>query len=240
MKLRSIITVMPICLFLISTSALSEDQAWFRMVGFSTDGAYAAWEMGGIQDGSGFQWIELEILDTESSLQVERYRYVWDKRVDELPGEADVASIQEIIDNLCEDYEIQSNNYDDPLIYHHLTDLSVRGDSVVFCLECYSPRYNSGEILLTLSLSPADVKQSYPDWFASPVTPVLYIVKNGERKLFFSEELVQGQYTMNFEYGIAAVYRNPVIREFLLVVLNATRPGFEGPDGRFRVVSGCI
>ena len=240
MKLKLMTTVMPICLFLISNSALSEDQAWFRLVGFSADGVYAAWEMGGIQDGSGFQWIELEILDTGSSLQVERYRYVWDECVDELPGEADIASIQKTIESLCEDYGIQSDSYDSPLIYHPLTDLSVRGDSVVFCLECYSPRYKSSDILLTLTSVHADIEQNYPDWFPDPVRPVLHVVQEEASHLFFSEELIPEQHRMNFEYSIAAIYKNPALHRSLLVVLHCTRPGFEGPDGRFRVVSGSI
>jgi len=229
-----------VCLLVISSQAVSEDLAWFRMIGFSGDGAYVAWEMGGIQDGSGFQWVEVEVLDTETSLQTARYRHDWDECVDELPSAEDVASIEQNILDLCEKYEISSGNYEFPLVYHPLTDLGVNGDTVVFCLESYSPRYNSSEIILTLALMPADVEQSYPDWFDSPATPVLHTVSDGERKLFFSEDTVQGQHVLSFDYSIAAVYRNPVIENLLLVALHSARPGFEGPDGRFRVVSGSI
>lgn len=210
------------------------------MIGFSTDGAYVAWKMGGIQDGSGFQWVEAEVLNTETSLETARYRYVWDEGVDELPSAEDVAAVEQDILDLCEKYEISSGNYESPLVHHPLTDLGVKGDTVLFCLESYSPGYNTGEITLSLALIPADVEQSYPDWFDSPVTPVLHTARDGERKLFFSEELVQGQHVLSFDYTIAAVYRNPVIDNFLLVLLHSVRPGFEGPDGRYRVVSGSI
>lgn len=240
MKLSMSTVWMPVCMLVISFPALSEDQASFRLLGFSEDGAYVAWEMGGVQDGSGFQWTELEILDTESSLHADGFRHMWDECVDELPGEADVASIEYCILDLCREYGIQSGNYDAPLLYHPLTDLGVKGDTVVFCLESYSPRYNSGEIVLTLTALSADMDQGYPDWFPPPATPVLHITEAGEEHLFFSEDVLPERHSMNFAYSFAAVYSNPQVNNSLLVVLHSTRPGFEGPDGRFRVVSGSI
>lgn len=240
MRFGSYKYLVPACIFFLSLPGFSEDQAWFRMVGFSPDGEYAAWKMGGVQDGSGFQWVELEILSTESSLQVDRYRNVWDEYVDEFPGEADLASSEEDILELCSKYGIEPGICDSPLVYHPLTDLGANGDSVAFCLEIYSPRYNSGEILLTLTTLPADIEQDYPDWFPSPVTPILHVSQDGTSNVFFSEEAFKQQYTMDFDYNIAAIYRNPVIDNSLLVVLHTTRPGFEGPDGRFRVVCGNL
>ena len=240
LKKSIVFLLVQVCLLVISSQAVSEDQAWFRIIGFSGDGAYVAWEMGGIQDGSGFQWVEAEVLNTETPLETARYRYVWDEGVDELPSAEDVAAVEQDILDLCEKYGISSGNYESPLVYHPLTDLGVNGDTAAFCLESYTPRYNSGEIILTLALMPANVEQSYPDWFASPVTPVLHTVSDGERKLFFSEDTVQGQHVLSFDYSIAAVYRNPGIENSLLVVLHSVRPGFEGPDGRFRVVSGSF
>lgn len=240
MKLSKKTVWVPVCLFVISFPALSEDQASFRLLGFSGDGDYAAWEMGGVQDGSGFRWIELEVFDTESSLRVDGFTRVWDEYVDELPDSADIASADEEIREMCRKYGIQSDGFESPLVYHPLTDLSVCSDSVVFCLESYSPNYNSGEITLTLSTLPADMDQDYPDWFPPPATPVLHIRESGEKHLFFNEDVLPEQHSMNFAYSIAAVYHNPRVNNTLLVVLHSRKPGFEGPDGRFRVVSGSI
>ena len=240
MKVAKVFSAFPICLILIASTAWSGDQAWFRMIGFSKDGEYAAWKMGGVQDGSGFQWVEMEILDTGSSLQLERYRFVWDEVVDELPDQGAVASVDLEMLDICREYGIQPGSYESPLVLHPVTDLGVSGDSVVFCLESYTPNYNSGEILMTLSLFSADVEQDYPEWFPPPVTPVLHVMEDDATALFFSEELVQERFSLDFSYNIAVVYRNPVVSNSLLVVLHSIRPGFEGPDGRFRVVSGSI
>jgi len=230
-----------VCLVFISLPGFSEDQAWFRMIGYSEDGTFAAWQMGGIQDGSGFQWTDMEILSTESSQQVDRYYHVWDDYVDELPGEADLASSEAEILELCRKYDIEPGAYDPPLVYHPLTDLGADRDSVSFCLETYSPRYCSDQMLLTVSLLPTEMAEGYPDWFPNPVTPVLHIFQDSTSSLLFSEEEALPQlYTMDFDYSIAAVYRNPVLSDRLLVVLHSVRPGFEGPDGRFRVVCGSI
>ncbi|MCD4708952.1 MAG: DUF2259 domain-containing protein [Candidatus Sabulitectum sp.] len=240
MKLRMSTVWMSVCLLVISLPALSADQAFFRLLGFSVDGVYAAWKTGGVQDGSGFQWIEVEILNTKSSLPEEGFRHVWSEYMDELPEAADIVSVGERIEDIYCAYGIDLGNTGNLLVYHPVTDLGVKGDTVVFCLVSYSPSYNSSEIILTLSTLPVDMEQSYPDWFPSPVTPVLHVTEGGEEHLFFSEEEIPEPYRMNFDYSIAAVYSNPADDNSLLVVLHSTRPGFEGSDGRFRVVSGSI
>ena len=230
------------CLAIFSFPGFSADQAWFQMMGFSEDGDYAAWQMGGVQDGSGFQWIDFRILSTDSSVQVDRYYHVWEDSDDELPSEADLAPSEAEILELCRKYDIQSGIHNPPLVFHPLTDLGANGDSVLFCLDTYSPMYCSEEILMTISLLPAEMEEGYPDWFPSPVTPILQVFQDSDStsSLFFREEAFPEQSTMDYDYNIAAVFRNPVIDNSLLVVLHSTRPGFEGSDGRFRVVCGSI
>ncbi|MCD6589299.1 MAG: hypothetical protein J7K88_12195, partial [Candidatus Fermentibacteraceae bacterium] len=144
-------------LMLLSSASSAEDQAWFRLIGFSEDGSYAAWEMGGIQDGSGFQWVEMEVIDTETSIRLDGLEKVWNQYVDELPGEAEIASAEKDILKLCREWGIRSDTCQPPLVYHPVTDLSADGDSVAFCMEVYSPRGNSGEILLVLETEPAEI-----------------------------------------------------------------------------------
>jgi hypothetical protein len=224
-------------LILLSSASSAEDQAWFRLIGFSEDGSCAAWEMGGVQDGSGFQWVEMEVIDTGTSLCLDGLERVWDQYVDELPGEAEVASAEKDILRMCRDYGIRAGSNLPPLVYHPPTDLSADADSVVFCLQAYSPRGNTGEILLILETQSAEPVEDYPDWFPDPMLPVLSVVRDEQSSLFFADEESS---SMFFDYSISAVYRNPELENSLLVVLQTVSPGFEGPDGRFRVVSGSI
>lgn len=228
------------CLFALAAPALSADQAWFRFRGFSEDGTLAAWETGGIYDGSGFPWVRFEVLSTESSLTQTEIQTVWEDYEDELPKKALQESIEREMSDVCREFGIIPGNIGDLLVYHPVTDLAAAPDSAVFCLQSYSPSYNSGEITVVLKSVPAEQKPGYPDWFPSPVSPVLEITAGGEKQCLFSEEQPPEQYEMCFGYRIAAIYSNPADSRSLLVVLHAEEPGFEGSDGRFRVVSGSF
>jgi len=229
-----------VLLLLLSTLAYSGDQAYFELTGFSASGQYLSWETGGIQDGSGFQWASLEILNTQTSMQEENFEYVWDEYIDEFPSETDMLNFEKEKENICNAWGIDLNEVYEPLVFYPLTDLGVNRDTVTFCLEKYVPDYHSGEITLTLLNKPADIEQSYPEWFPPPVTPVLQIKVNEEESVFFQENTVPEECSFSMSYGIYAIYRNPILPENLIVVLGTTEPGFEGPNGRFRVVSGSI
>ena len=228
------------CLSIFSYRAYSGDLAWFKLVGFSPDGEYVAWETGGIQDGSGFEWIEAEILNSHTSTQEEQFRHVWDECIDELPTLTELRAVEEKIEGMRSGWGIGFDRFFEPLVYHPLTDLGVRRDTVVFCLQNYMPDYHSGEIVLTLANKPAGVPQDYPDWFPPPVTPELEISMNGEEYIFFKEHPASERWRMSMGYGIYAVYSNPYLSENLVVVLASTEPGFEGSNSRFRVITGTL
>lgn len=227
-------------LFLIVSFAYGGDQASFRFYGFSEDGQYVVWESGGVQDGSGFKWVELEVLNTQTSLREEVFSHVWGEYIDELSDMEDLSVLGESKEDLFLFWKINLNQNYEPLVFYPLTDLGAQRDTVAFCLENYVPDYHSGEITLTLFNKPARIEQNYPDWFPPPVTPVLYIEFNGEESLFFQESTVPEEWSLSMSYGIYAVYRNPILPENLIVVLASTEPGFEGSNGRFRVVSGRL
>ncbi len=239
-KETSVLILLFASLSLLPSLAFSGDQASFHLIGFSPDGEYIGWKTGGIQDGSGFQWVTVEVLETQTSLQMEKFRYVWDDCTDELPDLADLSTIEEKIGGICSVWGVETELLSEPLVYHALTDLGVRRDTVLFCLESYVPDYHSGEITLTLANKPAGIPQNYPDWFPPPVTPVLQVSVNGEEHTFFEEDVIPESWRLSMGYGIYAVYSNPFFPENLVVVLASTEPGFEGPNGRFRVVTGTL
>lgn len=209
------------------------DQAWFRIIGFSPDGGYLAWETGGIQDGSGFPWIRMVVLDSRTSIEADsRYR-VWEDET----AAPDVDYLRRERADLMMEFGIEEGNTGEPLVYYPVTDLSAPGDSVLFCLDYYCPGYNAGEYLLRLKGRAVSAEEGYPDWFPDPV--LLSMTAEGDSaQIFFSEDEAPEDYAYVFGYSIAAVYRNPALSRSVAVVLHAVVPGFEGADGRFRVVSG--
>ncbi|HOP25763.1 MAG TPA: DUF2259 domain-containing protein [Candidatus Sabulitectum sp.] len=209
--------------------AQAADQAWFRLAGFSSDGEYLAWESGGVQDGSGFPWLRVVILDTGTSREVESSLMVLE---DEF-ADPDLGVFQNRRNDLLMEFGIEVPP-EEPLVYRPLTDLTVQGDSLRFCLEYYCPGYWSDEYLLCLITNSLGYDKDYPDWFPEPVS--LELSLSGQE--FFSEETPPEEYRYVFGYGFAAVYRNPVLANRLAAVLHTVVPGFEGADGRYRVVSG--
>lgn len=220
-------------LVFVCAATLGADQAWFRLTGFSEDGQFVLWETGGVQDGSGFPWVRMEVVNVETSLPEESVYLVWE---DPESIQPDFSVAENTVADLCREFWIKPGNTGSLLLYHPVTDLCVSPDTVVFCLEQYCPGFNSGEIVLVLKNTPADMQEGYPDWFPQPVS---LSIETDSLLFFHEDELAEG-YEAVFGYSFAGVYRNPAVTNSLLVVLHATKPGFEGPDGRFRVVTGTV
>ncbi len=218
-----------VLLLVAAVCSRAADQAWFRLAGFSSGGEYLAWETGGVQDGSGFPWLRVVILDTGTSREVESSLMVLE---DEFAN-PDLGVFQNRRNDLLMEFGIEVPP-EEPLVYRPLTDLTAQGDSLPFCLEYHCPGYWSDEYMLRLATTPLGYDKDYPDWFPEPVS--LELALSGE--LFFSEPEPPEEYRYVFGYGFAAVYRNPVLANRLAVVLHTVVPGFEGADGRYRVVSG--
>jgi predicted secreted protein len=60
-----------VALYLLATSALAADGAKFRAIGFSADAKFFAFEQYGVQDGSGFAYSDVFILDIVSDKWVD-------------------------------------------------------------------------------------------------------------------------------------------------------------------------
>jgi len=149
-----------------SSTAFGADQAWFRLTGFSEDGQFVLWETGGVQDGSGFPWVRMEVVNVETSLAEESIYLVWE---DPESIEPDFSEAERTLTDLSREFGIEPGYTGNLLLYHPVTDLSDCSDNVTFCLEQYCPGYNSGEINLALKLTPSEMQEGYPDWFPEPV-----------------------------------------------------------------------
>ena len=61
-----VVCVLPLWLFGVPAGGLAADLAEYRMLGYSVDARFFAFEQFGIQDGSGFAYSEIFILDVEN------------------------------------------------------------------------------------------------------------------------------------------------------------------------------
>jgi hypothetical protein len=101
-----------------------------------------------------------------------------------------------------------------------------------------TPDYHGPEFRLELEELEAGVQQE-PDWFPQPVLLRLTLDRIAEDALVLaSDTTLVHRYRDVFGYRIRDVYFYG--DRFVAVVLNTMIPGFEGADGRFRVVAGAL
>ncbi len=226
-----------IAVILCCTAGYCADQAWFRLTGFSSNGRYLMWETGGVHDGSGFPWISMEVLDLTDGRQVAEFSRVWE---DSECSDPDFTIADSAGKELCLAFDIQRENWQEPIVYYPVTDLSNPRDTTSFCLEMYCPEYNSGELKLVVSSEPGKPGEGYPDWFPPPAHLTVELGNDEKFFVLFSEETLSEKYSLFFSYELAGIWRNPFNSSSLLILLHGKTPGFEGASGRYRAVAALL
>jgi len=219
------------------------DLADFNLVGFSESGEYLAWEQYGVADGSGFPFAELVVVHVPANTVVYRTRA--------LPAEAEMmgetfpespASLRMLLrEEASSEFAslgIIPRNTGMHNLHHSLCDISVEPDRVRFYGWVFASNYYGPEYLLEITTEPTGEEQ-YPDWF--PPTLLLRAEleqASGERVILVDDVVPAESYEHTFSYRISDVYT--MLGRYVVVVLNTEVPGFEGSDGRFRVIAGVL
>jgi len=219
------------------------DLANFSLVGFSDSGEYIAWEQYGVGDGSGFPWAELVIVHVPANALVYRTRA--------MPTEAEMmgGTFPESPDDLRMSLREEASSELDSLgiipgntgmhnLHHSLCDISVEPDRVRFYGWVFASNHHGPEYLLEITTEPLEEEQ-YPDWF--PPTLLLRAELehvSGERVILVDDAEPAESYEHTFGYRISDVYT--MLGMYVVVVLNTEVPGFEGSNGRFRVIAGVL
>lgn len=225
------------------TIGSSADLADFNLVGFSDSGEYLAWEQYGVADGSGFPFAELVIVHVPANTVVYRART--------LPTEAEMMGgafpespaglrtlLREEASSELDGLGIIPGNTGMHNLHHSLCDISVEPDRVRFYGWVFANNYYGPEYMLEITTEPTGEEQ-YPDWF--PPTLLLRAELeqvSGERVIIVDDAVPAESYENTFSYRISDVYT--MLDMYVVVVLNTEVPGFEGSDGRFRVIAGVL
>lgn len=219
------------------------DLAEFNLVGFSDSGEYLAWEQYGVADGSGFAWAELVIVHVPANTVVYRARA--------MPTEAEMMDgtfpespsglrmlLREDASSELDSLGIIKGNTGMHNLHHSLCDISVEPDRVRFYGWVFASNYHGPEYLLEITTEPTGEEQ-HPDWF--PPTLLLHAELeqvSGERVILVDDAAPAKSYEHTFGYRISDVYT--MLGRYVAVVLNTEVPGFEGSDGRFRLIGGVL
>jgi len=239
-------------LFLTMISGVSSAAflATVEFCGFSDDGKYAAFEQYWIADGSGFPGAEAIILSIPDSRIVWRFKVPWTEEMMYKNGsyvyyENSENPARQIIHEeeipYFDSLGISVHNEGVHCICHPLTDTGVDDSNAAFTTWVSSPTYNGPEYNLSI-LNHQEMPESPPDWLTMFDIPVLLELNmsnsSGDTVIHLLDRTPLEGYEYVSSYRIRDVY---VFRDSLVtIILNTTEPGFEGPDGKFRMVTGII
>lgn len=239
-------------LFLIMASSISSAAflASAEFLGFSDDGGYAAFEQYWIADGSGFPGAEIVVISVPDSRIIRRFEIPWTEDMMYENGSYVYYEnsmnpartfLQEKAYPYLDSLEISSGKEGVHCICHPLTDTDAEPESVSFVTWAGSLMYTGPEYRLSI-LSHKEMPDSPPDWLSMFDMPVLLEVlitdSSGNTVMHFHDHSPQPGYEYISNYRIRDVY---VFNDSLVaIIMNTTGPGFEGPDGMFRMVTGVI
>lgn len=218
-------------------AALGGDRALIDYIGFSQDFRYFAFEEFGIQDGSGFAYANLYVVDLESDSWVVGTPI----RVQAEAEENSLAAIRAEALAQAESH-ITGFSIDIPveivaLIGDGAPDID--GKSLSFGAPGYEPGAVIGDYTLRLSTFPTTATSPCAEWFdLDPQGYQLEISDSGTQRLVHRDDNLPRSRGCPVDYrlyGVVMPFGGAVLANAVAIVSVYPR-GFEGPDRRFLAV----
>lgn len=216
--------------------AVAGDASDLSIIGWSPDGRFMAYELYGVQDGSGFPYSEVYIVDVPANDFVgSAFKMQASEADDDIPELDDLrrqnlaaahARIREL--------NIQTTDKGKLLVYHPLTDVTTDGYRVRFATgpDALQPVPGYAYELL---LDERETGDTCYEFRSKMLT--LTLANDKQRKVLQHDKRLPRSRGCVFKYRIERVI---VHGEQLAVFLHAFLPGFEGPNVRHLVVTGTL
>lgn len=209
------------------------DYADSLILGFSENGDYVAFEEYGVQDGSGFPYANIYVIDTRADSWVEGTPIRVLKQDEQIPL-SDARN-----EALSQAYPIVTGlgigSAGTQVASNPVTETSADPLSVRFLPSRFLPP-GSGEMHLALKQFPMTPNSDCPD-MGQPFRgySLTLTLKSGARRELHRDRNIPSSRGCPLSYGISEVvtYRPPQGELALVVLLNVFKVGFEGPDRRF-------
>jgi predicted secreted protein len=234
-----------LCAF--ATVASAGDFATLNFIGFSKDGRYLAFEEYGVQDGSGFPYSNIYIVDVVKNIFAAKSVTV---RIDNETATERLARSRARLGaaSALKRFRIVAGNTGKLVVSRMLTDVAVNhfysdkpeGEQKINFAEIIGSMYRGGDYDLILKQVPTKTKEcAYAD--EDHTMHMLDVsVYDRERKRTVTlqkDSSLPPSRGCPFGYAIQYVY---FYEDHLAVFLNTYHMGFEGPDMRYMVVTGKI
>ncbi len=227
---------------LAASLSMAADLAEFALVGFSRDGSHVAWEEYGVQDGSGFPWASLAVVEAESgetfladtlilNLYSSGYPEQWEDELDLVGLLRD--SLRTLLAPSMDSLGIEEGRRGVALLTRLPTDAS-HYRTTEFVRQWWGPGYARGpRYMLETRCDTLGREMMYN----APLVSLRLVLRASGEELVMADDGADGA-PMAYWYRIRGVHMYG--DSTLAAVLSKGLPGFEGPDTRWRVVARVL
>lgn len=223
--------------------ARAGDYSTLNVIGFSKDGKFMAFEEYGTGDGSGYPYVSIYFINVEkNSFATAPYMlHLENENATETMArnKAKLATEKKL-----KELKIIRGNMGKHLVSRLITDLDEKeGESETTPIELrfseeVGSMYKRGDY--TLKLTPSEVTTKECEGFGFPTFKLELLLRNNETK---KTTILQKDNDLPKSRGCALGYRIQEIFLYernLVVFIGVYKPGFEGPDMGFMVVTGKL
>jgi predicted secreted protein len=230
-----------VALLLLAVPALAGDRALIDFIGYSEDGKYFAFEEYGVQDGSGFVYSSIYVIDLVADKWTSGTPFKVQSGEDDFGDDLPIAMVRAAARAKAAD-KLEEYNIEAPVEIVYLRGEgtgSDAGTSVTWSTpSCCGPgQVQDDSFTLRLDTQPITSSEDY----CADMDPVGYRLTiedaNGTRTLHADGDTLPRTRGCTLDYRIYAVLQPFSYFEGPRVAIIATYPlGFEGPDRRFLAV----
>lgn len=210
-------------LFLLNPLAFAGDKANFKFLGFTKDGAFCAFSQDGVQDGSGFFYGEVYILDVKKNNYAKKPLI---KRWED----PDYPQYTKVKKEWIKERKLELQPWK-----IHLSNQTTYLKPQDFQKNRMGFTYQNKKYQLNLNLSIFE-KNCYGMEHDSKILD-LRVWQGQKEKILQKDKRLPKSRGCAFDYQIAHVW---LYKNFIAVALKVKRVGFEGPDTRWMMVSGQL
>jgi predicted secreted protein len=216
------------------------DAAQVQVIGFSPDGKYVAIEQYGMQDGSGWPYADIFVIDLAADDWVDGTPVsVMLKDDMAMPPQARAAAMKEAA-AVLERVGIDGSVRGMPLLRHELTDGSIDPHGASFRMFWNAPLTYELKLTEREIAAPADCPEDFAPF---KLYDLVLVYPDGRQRVLHQDKTLPKSRGCPMGYGIAEVwhfkpaYDAPEGTEPAeLILLHMQQPGFEGPNVRFLAI----
>lgn len=235
-KPGSALLILVLLTVLSKSMAIAGDYASREVVGFSTDGRYFSFEQFGVQDGSGFPYSEIFIIDTESDSWVKGAPVkILLEDENKGVGEARKQARSEA-ESLLSQYGISDSG-------EHLASnprAEISADPHNIAINAAYQMTPPAEEIVRFSIKEKSLNSERCSAFTDEEIKGLTLImtRNGQSSALQDDEHLPESRGCPLGYSFADIYRHVSgDTQTFVILLHMEQIGFEGPDSRFLAIT---